>query len=69
MFYNWIFRDYWPYNFYKILMFYNSIFRDYWPYKGNDDAINNQDLKEKNLFHENNSQKNFIGLEVVGVSL
>ena len=50
-------------------MFYNSIFRDYWPYKGNDDAINNQDPKEKNLFHENNSQKNFIGLKVVGVSL
>ena len=50
-------------------MFYNSIFGDYWPYKGNDDGINNQDPKWKKLFHENNSQKNFNGLEVMGVSV
>ena len=50
-------------------MFYNSIFRDYWPYNGNNDAINNQDPKEKKLSHENNSQKNFNGLEVVAVSV
>ena len=50
-------------------MFYNSIFIDYWPYKGNDDGINNQDHNLKKLFHGNNSQIGFNGLEVMGVNV